>query len=233
MSLDVHVMPLWRFFSGRYTLPGERAAQAAGIQMMRIGVPKERMSIHAAYEQERALHAMYASTLGISTVWTTTVPDSFSERFDYFTLHSVRAYAAYLDHPTRTGLLKREVSNFAPTEDPSRHPSLLKVLKGKQTTSPHLIHHEDNGGWYLPTDFPHPLPAYGNIPATGSAVALAKELETLAASLGINFSWTCWNENASLIRDDDPLGVVRYGIIFLLHCAKLSLHYCTTMIYDG
>ena len=96
-------MPFWKWWAGEFTSPMERFQQATGITVQRVGRPKEMMTVEEAKQQDGELHDMYADLLGVTPLWDSTVRGTFSEQFGYNALHSTRAYAAFLDHPPRTG----------------------------------------------------------------------------------------------------------------------------------
>jgi hypothetical protein len=204
-----------------------------GGNVRRIGRAKGMMSTTEAQQQDRDVHEMYADILGTSPVWDANVSGSFSERFNYRALHSVRAYGAFLDHPPRTGLFRKPMESFSPGVDPSQHPSLRKVYSGASTTFPHLIHRQDNAGWYLPVDFPEPLPAAEGVNSAGSSVRLLSELERLSQKLGSTFTWKQLHDGKYQLDENDELHDVLYGAAFLTHCARLSLHYKLPIIFDA
>lgn len=107
----------------------------------------------------------------------------------YNTLHHLRRIAAHL--------WAGETKLPEPVDDPvdpllkecyrTGHPpapkGLFGLLKRRGRPFSHLINHSDAEGYYVPIDFPNPVPVIERDNHVGSSIRLLKELDTLAEAL--------------------------------------------------
>ena len=97
-----------------------------------------------------------------------------------------------------------------PPDAPDRRPGAYKSVldpfyrfQSECVQFPHLIMHSDSKGFYMPTDFAHPLLKVSKTPwlprlgwrwfSVGSAVALLRELEILRPLIGITSTPDPWD----------------------------------------
>jgi hypothetical protein len=144
MGLDVLVLPLSRYFAGKFQGPVEPYAN-------RVGNPKPGDPELAARERARGLREQIERRLGRALDWTDEGETALSVQYHYVALQALRAYAAYREYPL--------TEPFKLDGSPHRHPSLMKIyIQNAPTRYRHLIDHSDCEGFYLPCDFPDPVP---------------------------------------------------------------------------
>jgi len=152
VGLDLFVMPLWRFFAGRFEGPVE------AIGAKRIGTPKPDDSEFLARGRVVRLRKGLEDRLGKPLAWSDEGTVALTLQYSYPALQALRAFAAYQDHPfprdPGSGRpLPFEVSGSSPEE----HPSLLCLNHlDAPTRYSHLIDHSDCSGFYLPCEFTAP-----------------------------------------------------------------------------
>jgi hypothetical protein len=224
MALDIHVMPLWRFWAGQYTTAMERLAERTGSTMSRIGNPKALYDEREARQLAKAVRLWIEQKTGTTDAWEDDGDIAFSEQFQFEAVHAVRAYAAHT-----------EISDepFDLTGEFHHSRALRRVLAGVPTDFPHLIHHEDNAGFYVPADFARPLKLMGKPPTIGSSVRLMIELANLRRGLG---DFPDYTARQSGEQDDEPqvgLAWVKHGIAFLYHVCWTSVQARLPVTFDG
>ena len=228
MALDLHVMPLWRWYSGEFQSPVEKL----GVKVMRLGRPKSQMSSSEAKSYQKKIHNAFAKVIEINPLWDLKRDGAFSKQFPVRFLHLARAYAAYLERPPKTGLTRRATKPFQIPDDVHSYPPLKKITRPDKTKFSHLHFHEDDAGWYVPVDFELPIPPIEGCPSVGSSVRLHSELSVMATELALGVNWRQFTANSNIF-DNDPLGDLKYATLFLLHCSKMSIHFKLPIIFDG
>lgn len=176
MGLDIYVMPLWKFFAGRFESDSESAAVETTEQTTRQGSDTPRDPNQVARDRVQLLRASLSQGCGSEIAWPDEGNCVVSTQFLYSAVHAIRAFAAYQDYPlpepgrkAEEGFTLKDAPKRWPPwpqlpggkpnwSDPDFHPSLLKVYGGAQTRYPHLIDHLDHGGFYVPCDFKLPIP---------------------------------------------------------------------------
>lgn len=158
MGLDLHVMPLLRFYSGQYKSAVESALGLEDGTFMRIGTPKPDNPEALARAHVAQLQGIVSRLAGMPVGWHDDGECRLSVQYDYVSFAALQDFAAYQDHP----LPLDDGGNprpFSPGENSyfRMHPSLLKVWHGSPTRFPHIIFHALNQGFYLPSDFPEPV----------------------------------------------------------------------------
>ncbi len=144
MGLDLLVLSLSRFLAGQYRGPVEDLAQ-------RIGTPKPDAPEELARERVRRIREDLERRVGRPLDWTEEGEAALSVQYQYGALQALRAYAALQEYPL-------DGPGGAPSFD-EKHPSLMKVYhQNAPTRYRHLIEHSDCDGFYVPCDFPDPLP---------------------------------------------------------------------------
>lgn len=232
MGLDIHVMPLCKFFAGEYESPLEKLKDILG-PVMRIGTPKPDMPMEDAKEEVADLQKTLSEEFGTRSVWDDVGDPAFSEQFDFRAWHALRAFAAHQDYPAKKGLLRKEVRYFE-LENPESHPGIRKIWEGADSSYRHLVVHADNQGYYFPVKFEDPLLLDAEIGVVaGSSYALQAELAKLGKFVKAEKRWSDLRDRDPLVPDGDPMGYVKYGWMFMHHCATLSVDRGLPIIFDG
>jgi hypothetical protein len=226
MSLDIHVMPLGKFWAGEYTTKTERFAIESGIiDKYHRNTPKAIAPKAEAYKLAKGVRLwMEQGSFLTEQAWEDEGEIVFSEQFHFDGIHAVRAFAAHQE---------RSEEEFAISEKFSQAPALRRVHQGAHTEFPHLIHHEDNTGFYVPMDFPHPKKLMGEPPTIGSSVQLMMELAALRRKLGNLPTYEEWQNGAKIEAENPGMEWVKYGIVFLYHVCWLSVQHRLPIIIDG
>jgi len=224
MSLDIHVMPLGKFWAGEYTTGAERFATAQGIPYTRSS-PKGIAPRDQAYKAAKNVRQwMEQGSFLTEPAWEDDGEIVFSEQFRFEALHAVKAYAAHQE---------RSDEVFNATTDFTEAPFIKRVYAGAQTDFPHLIHHEDNTGFYVPLDFPHPKKLMGQPPTVGSSIKLMMELASLRRKLGPLPTYEEWQAGTPIEAENPSLEWVKYGVLFLYQACWLSVQHQLPIIIDG
>jgi len=233
MGLDILIMPLSRYLSGRFQSPLE---QALGSAVERVGSAKPSndaatVAEHVAGLKERLLREAGAE----DAPWDEASEPAWTGQYHYRAYTDLRAFAAHQDHPRTKGWFSKEIVPFREEEDVSRYQGLLAVLnKGKSTSFPHLIVHADTHGYWVPLRFKAPLIVdRENYFVVGSSVLLLEELDRLGKLLGMTRDWGELSSGETAAAKDDPLGSVKYGWSVLHHAARTSVKQRMPIIFDG
>lgn len=154
MSLELLVMPLHRFYSGQFEGPLE---QLAGGEIHRIGAQKPDVPEDRARAYVESLKQRFSRETGELIEWKDEGETVFSVQYDYAAYTALRAFAAYQEHPPPKllGLFPRKFN--VTRKNAGDHHSFLTVAYGAPTSYPHLIHHHDNDGFWLPCRFQQPI----------------------------------------------------------------------------
>lgn len=127
-----------------------------------------------------------------------------------------------------------KVRPFSEKEDPLFHRSFVRTCEKRKTSFPHLIHHGDNTGCWIPVDFRRPVVlSYSRYEVVGSSVRLLEELGRVGRVLGLKRDWAQLKGETSVAAEDDPLSWVKYGWAVLHACARLSVAHQVPVILDG
>ncbi len=192
MGLDIHVLPIWRFLSGDFESVLDKLTDG---NIVRIGASKPDDEPKKAMARVKKLREAVSQNLGTSISWNEEGPVVETQQFDFNALQAIRAYAAYLEYPLPLDPRTGQPSPFAIVDnEPEEHPSLLLIYRGATTRYPHLIHHADNSGFYLPVEFPEPVSYVETTdepedpPPTEESLRLKEDVRVLMANFG---SW--WN----------------------------------------
>src|SRR5688572_28373386 len=133
MSLDVFVMPLWRYWTGDFQTPLERAMIEQGAQDRYVRTrPKPAASQADAKSSVESLQRQILHNLGPGNRWRDDGEIVFSQRFSHEAWHALRAFAA--DH-------QYQEPNFVFDQNAHLHPALPKIYAGGRTRFPNLIRH--------------------------------------------------------------------------------------------
>lgn len=224
MALDIFVMPFWKYLAGEYTTATERFAETSGTPYSRMGNPKAQASEEEARRFGRNVRIWMERRFLTQDAWDDDGETVFSEQFSFSAIHAVRAYAAH--QQWSTGLFELQ-SGFQDS------PLLRKIYGGIPTDFPHLIHHEDNQGFYVPLDFKHPTKLMGESPMIGSSMQLMFELAALRASLGEFPTYEEWVNGSKISAEHPGEELVKYGILFLYRACWLSVQHRLPIIFDG
>ena len=230
MSLDVFVMPLWRYWTGEFQTPLERAMIEQGAQDRYVRTRPKPAASHAdAKSSVEALQRQILHNLGPGNRWRDDGEIVFSQQFSYNAWHALRAFAA--DH-------QYQQPNFVFDQNAHLHPALPSIYAGGRTRFPNLIRHPDHCGFWLPVRFEEPFDLGVQDPNgvrwyTGSSYQLLKELTYLGGVLGLTLDrgqegWTLQFENP-----DDPLMLVYEGWALMRWAARSSTTARLPIVFDG
>jgi hypothetical protein len=161
----------------------------------------------------------------IAQAWADDGEIAFSEQFQFEAIHAIRAYAAHTEMSPNTP--------FEITADFHASPAVRRILAGVPTDFPHLIHHEDNQGFYVPLDFEHPMLLMEQPPTIGSSVRLMIELAALRRGLGDFPDFAARQQGAKDQEQHAGLAWVKHGIAFLYHACWTSVQTRLPIIFDG
>lgn len=219
MGLDVHVMPLWKFWAGDYVSPVERLAPE---KYVRVGGAKALYVPDMAKHKVRLLQTQILHSTLAEVPWPDDGEVAFSHQFSMQALHAVQAYAAYLQYPP-TNLHKP-----LPFDLKGEYPSPDAFLKGRPTKYRHLIAHQDERGIYVPLDFEKPVILREDPYSVGSTNKLVVELAEIRSTIADCPEW-----GDPVDEPDESLALVKYGVPFLYECAWASLQHELPIVFDG
>jgi hypothetical protein len=154
MGLDLHVMPLWRAFSGDFTGPVEHlfAQMDVSEHYHRVGVLKGNAEHEKAREMVEAVRLDLAQRGGVDLSWKDEGRVVESVQMPTWGLVALKAYAAHHERSPREAFTVPDEG-----QDLSKHPDLGPIYGGRETRFAHLILHSGDSGYYLPCDFAHPI----------------------------------------------------------------------------
>ncbi len=229
MSLDIYVMPLWRFKAGDFRSPIEVATGIRpkivtpdGIEpgpdpVGWLGRWRARRQVAAI---RRAVEAVHRSRIR----WDDEGGVVYAEQSRG--IEPLRAFAKWLDCEAQFPEFTRP-----PDNDYYQHP--VMPLELHQVSCPHLVWHDCFNGYYLPCEFeelmhvePHTI--YGHWPATrpvGSSLRLLRELDLVQERLQVPS--TC---DYAL---EDPLLAVKAAYLQMREAAELSCRQGLPIIFWG
>lgn len=222
MTLDVYVMPLWRYLAKDDEMVQSPHGADAGGRALSVS-PIEARSFVA-----RLRHG-FRNVSRNATRWHDRGDAVFARPFNVQSWNALRAFAADQQYPV-------EGFNFG--RESHGHPGLHEVLYGGASAFLHTVKQHDTGGFYLPVDFPRPLElavredANSTILA-GSSVALLRELNVLGPRVGLNRDLGELRPGEVFAVRPEPLQYVKYGWAFLRHVARLSVQHRLPIILHG
>lgn len=224
MGLDVHVMPLWKYFAGDFLSPVEKLF--ANVQ--RVGTPKPDARETEARETVENIRFMVREVLRIEPAWTDEGESVFCEQYRYEAFHLLRAYAAEFEAARGAPFV------FDASGDPTENPHLKRLTRDVPTAFRHLIKHSDDEGFWLPIPMTHvvlldPETWF----AAGSSHGLLAELDRLAPSLGMTRDWAQLGRGDCAAAKDDPLSELKFGWSVLHAAARLSVEHGLPIVFDG
>ncbi|MBI3855183.1 MAG: hypothetical protein HY293_05780 [Planctomycetes bacterium] len=167
MGLDLLVMPLWRYFAGRFEGPLEALAT-------RVGNPKPSDSELLARWRARGIKEQVERRAGRALSWSDDGEVALSVQHHYASLQALRAFAAYQEYPLG--------GPFAAGSSPEEHPSLARIYyQNAPSRYRHLIDHSDCMGFYFPCDFDPPVACLEIVDGASSEPSWAERLVAGAA----------------------------------------------------
>jgi hypothetical protein len=245
MSLDVFVMPLWRFKAGYFESPLEtklglkpRIASLAGIYS--LPYHWHWLRSYSARREVRSIKTAVAAQTGAPVDWKDDGPVLYSERPGGF--EDLRAYAKWLDYRDR-------IPEFTAPEDRDFYKHEVWGLKDVANLScPHLVKHDCYSGYFLPCDFRQiaevePYEAFGQSfkRPVGSSFQLRQELDLISKHLQLNVRE--WYDDKSAHEGfveingrshiADPHYYVKWGFAVLQEASKLSCEHGLPIIFWG
>ncbi len=175
MTLDVYVMPLWRYLAGDDERVQARLGAEAGSRALSVSPAEARTFV------ARLRHG-FRDVSRNAMRWHDRGDPVFGRPFNVQSWNALRAFAADQQYPV-------ERFNFG--RESHRQPGLHEVLYGGASAFLHTVKQHDTGGFYLPVDFPRPLELTVREDASstilaGSSVALLRELNVLGPRVGLN-----------------------------------------------
>ena len=215
MHVNTYIMPLSRYFAGDFPGAGERPRLP----------PDESQQLVAQ------ICDVLGGSLSADIRWNDAGDVVLAEQFPFDHWQALRAYAADVTQPAPGFRFDASAQQ--------QHPGLAAVWQGAASPYVHLIVHRDSAGYWFPADFAAPmvLPIYPDQeesmqPIVGSADALLRELNDLGGRLGLTRDqgedgWT------DQFESNDPLEPVKWGWVFLHHCARLSVERRLPIIFEG
>jgi hypothetical protein len=213
MHVKTYIMPLARHFTGEFPGAADRP--------------------HLAHDEAQQLVTqicdVLGGSLGADIRWNDAGDVILAQHFALEHWHALRAFAADITSP---------VPGFRFDSDAQQHPGLAAVWQGAPSPYVHLIVHRDATGYWFPVDFASPmvLPIYPDQdesmqPIVGSADALLRELDDIGQRLRLSRDqgqdgWT------DQFESNDPLEPVKWGWVFLHHCARLAVQHRLPIIFE-
>lgn len=225
MSLDVYVMPLWRFRAGLFESPLERHFGRDNVSVISVfgqqlrGLPGK----VAARRFVRKVCRAVKSKTGHRPFWCDEGEMAYGEQAS-LGFERLRAFALW------TGV-RDVLPNFDHPEDDNyySHP-VWKLTKGASAEFPQLTAHSCHTGFFLPDDFEpvcHVLPQKFRIwtfyTSVGSSPRLIQELERLRPHLGTSLEFD----------PEDRLCRVKECYLQLREVTELSLRHGLPIIFCG
>jgi hypothetical protein len=229
MSIDLFVMPLWRFKAGDFRSPIEvqlgirpRIATAEGIESHPR--PPSWISRWRAKRDVAKLKRFVARANGVPIDWKDEGDVVYSGQT--YGMTPLKAYAHWLD-------CREKMPGFDPPSDHDydRHP--VFSIEINRTSFPQLIEHDCYNGYFLPVEFSsvveaEPYLIFGNWPATrsvGSSPMLRRELDRMQEDLQVPEPYD--------YSQDDPLIAVRAAYLTIRKAVDLSCQHGLPMIFWG
>lgn len=231
MSLDVYVMPIWRFKVGDFTTPIEKHLRTTPKIVSGSGViqraprpsPASFWRRLLARREVRSIRRAVAQANGRAIRWSDEGEVVYNEQGAPF--EALRAYAKWRDY-------RDEFPDFdrPPKNNFYKHP--IWKVKGRDVRFPHLVQHDCHSGYFLPCEFekltlvePFRWHHWTFRKSVGSTPRLLGALEEIAGELEIAPGW---------VGDEaDPLSEVKYACSQLMQIARLSVDHQLPIIFWG
>lgn len=238
MSLDVYVMPLWRFKAGLVTTTAQRLLGVQGLVLSPGGVQTPPPSVEPGSYEERMMRRRAEGDVrkiieavernnGVRVAWKDE-GDIVYQRQAHGSFAGLRAYARWVDLRDRLGDFARP-----PRGDYYSHPALVQEHTDRPMGFPHLVQHDLHSGYYLPCEFEKvtytdPFTGYGSVTfqrAVGSSLRLLVELEKLNEHLQVPDEYRG--------EPDDHLASVKAAWVQLREMACLSCDRDLPIVFWG
>ena len=230
MSLDIYVMPLWRFKAGDFSSPVERATGLRPKIVTPDGFVERPTSVgwlarRRARREVASLRQAVGTACGTRVAWRDDGDTVFTGQGN--DVLPLKAYAQWLDFRDRFPVFEPP-----PDDGYAEHPVWKVDYENVSLIScPHLIGHSFFSGYLLPCEFDRPVEAepyliFNHWPAShsvGSSPRLLRELEGIAVHLG----------PTEEIPDDDPLFPVKIAFRQLKKVVLLSCRHGLPVILWG
>ncbi|MBI3832475.1 MAG: hypothetical protein HY291_23325 [Planctomycetes bacterium] len=162
MGLDFFVMPIRKYLGGTYDSPLKKILGDNIDKIKRVGREKPDFDRDDTTRDLENLYQALTSHAGIREFWQDEGETALSLQCGRSGLSSLQAYAAYLDYPLQPDAdpesPPQKDAAFQLGRDPNQHSSLMRIMRGSQTTYPHLILHSRTEGFYVPVEFEIPVP---------------------------------------------------------------------------
>jgi hypothetical protein len=231
MSLDVYVMPIWKFKAGDFTSPLEALGAApvvvspGGITQREPGTPASFITRWKAKRATRRLRREIEAEVGHAVEWNEDGYVAYSEQGQPFEI--LRAYAKWLDY---RDLLP--TFDPPPEDDYHKHPVMTDNL-ARPLTYPQLVAHSCYSGYFIPTDLERVVyverytiwDTWRFKRSVGSSLRLLADLEQLGQVLEVDehYQWT----------QGDPLAPVKAAFAQLFEIAKISRKMNLPIVFHG
>lgn len=229
MSLDLYVMPLWRFKAGDFRSPievqlGIRPRIATADGMDSVPRPPSWIARWRAKREVAKLKRLVSRANSVPIDWKDEGDVVHSGQT--YGMTPLKAYARWLD-------CREQLPTFDPPSDHDydKHPVFSIEMEG--TSFPHLLYHDCYNGYYLPVVFSsvveaEPYLVYGHWPATrsvGSSPRLRRELDRIQEELCVPDEYD--------YPKDDPLIAVRAAYKTIRKAVELSCQHALPLIFWG
>jgi len=233
MSLDVYVMPIWRFKAGDFSSPISRLG--LDVPVFTIGPEgtkrsdRRRPSLVARWRAKRVTRRLgqeISRKVGRVISWSENGDVAYGEQSGGF--ESLRSYAKWLDY---RDLLP--TFDLPPDDNYYNHPVMTGRFE-RPPTYPLLVEHNCFSGYFLPVDFDgvvevEPYKSWGEFVFTrsvGSSPKLLVELSRLTDLVQAD-------PDAAGQKGNDPLARVKEALVQLLEIARLSCERHLPIIFYG
>jgi hypothetical protein len=234
MGLDVYVMPLWRFKTGRFVSPAE-AHFGAKAKTLAVGTDVEvRTRVDQpsvswltklrAKRDVRRIQKAVSRANRLRIHWRDEGDVIYSQQSPG--IEPLRAFAKWLDY-------RDQMHKFLPPPESNyyKHP-VWELEGGRSLSCPQLVGHGCFNGYFLPADFtkvvevePYQVHSWEFSRSVGSAVQLRQELGTLIKTLDVPDDY-CWSA-------EDMLAPVKVALVQLRQVAALSCEHGLPIILWG
>jgi hypothetical protein len=229
VSLDVFVMPLWKFKVGDFTPPIESALGVRPKYASPDGIVEQPTSSWwwercRARREVAAIRKSMAKVNRAAIRWKDEGRTVFSCQWPDFT--AIRAYTTWLDCRDR-------LPEFTtpPENDYHKHPVFEQEIE--RLSCPQLVQHGLYNGYFLPCDFElmgdvEPYTIFGHWPASrpvGSTPRLLRELDSVQEHLQVPDDYK--------YDEKDPLNPVKQDYRQLRKAAELSVRHGLPIIFWG
>jgi hypothetical protein len=242
MSLDVYVMPLWRFKAGYFESPLERhlGLKPKVINLSTASYSWQWLSARQARRDVRLLQTAVQEQVGALVRWRDEGTVVYAERPGGF--EALRAYAKWIDY-------RQKMPRFDPPDDGDyyKHPVWL-LPDNREDSCFHLVNHDCYSGYFLPCKFRgvarvEPFEVFGRAfqRSVASSFEVQEELQSVNSYLELDVE--NWKKDAESHRHvsgsggrsqpADPLYFVKAGFTALNAAVDASLKHELPVIFHG